>query len=81
MTDDIKQIWESAAGTGTRFRLSATLYHTLWDTDDPRSPRDTAEWTGTRDEIEKQAAAHANAEMADYPFLHMEIADLEVLDG
>lgn len=32
--------------------------------------------TGTKAEIEQQAARHAAEKMADYPWLHMEIASV-----
>lgn len=71
--DTMKKMWDDASGTKQRFAVTAKLYHTLWDTDDPQSPHDAAEWTGTRDEIEAQAKERADTLAADYPFLHMEI--------
>lgn len=67
--------WESA-GSDDQFRVTANIFLSVFDDDTDI----TQMWTGTKAEIECQAAEYANKEMADYPFMHMEIDTVEVLN-
>ena len=77
MTEMTKEQWEAIPDSDTTpFTVTAHIYTNVF--------HDHVEhemtWTGTKAEIEQQAARYATVEMADYPLLHMEIASVKRTD-
>ena len=75
MTEMTREQWEAIPDT-TPLTVTANIYTSVFH---DHVDHDVT-WTGTKAEIEQQAARHAAEKMADYPWLHMEIDTVEVLD-
>lgn len=70
-----KSGWENA-DPESRFTVTAKIFKSVFDDETDI----TVTWSGTKAEIEQSAARYADEEMSGYPFLHMEIDTVEVLD-
>lgn len=77
MAEITREQWEAIPDTDTTpLTVTANIYTSVFHD----HVEHEVTWTGTKAEIEQQAAWYATVEMADYPLLHMEIDTVEVLD-